>query len=90
MAGYVEEIDVPTLAALDVDGEPVYYESATDPRGTVEIHSDWLLGTVYSTKETGAATLSDGRVYHGGLYVDYVELFLPVDCPDGCPGIRPV
>ena len=77
LAGYVEEIDVPTLAALDVDGEPVYYEWTTDSEGTVEIHSDWLLGTVYSTEETGAATLSDGRVFHGGLYVDYIEASSP-------------
>lgn len=72
LAGYIDEIGVPTLMTMDADGEPVYENWTRDGEGAVEVHTDWL-GSWYRTEESGAATLADGTVFSGGLYVDYIE-----------------
>ena len=44
---------------------------------TVEVHSDILAPQIFSVHQTGSLRLSDGRVFTGGLTVDYYETAAP-------------
>ena len=77
LSDYLQQIEVPTMASLAADGSPLYDNQIVQDTGTVDVHEDFLLGTLYSIRETGSFTLPDGRVFNGGLYIDYLEAASP-------------
>ena len=69
--------DLPFATIADLIPEGRYALDDIGFSNTVEFGSDWLAPSIIHWAEIATVTLPDGRVFSGGLYVDYYETASP-------------